>query len=421
MAEEEGNQVESEVFLLSLCLHYFHIRNPKRKRQPHTTTNQHSSIKRPKTDSVTEELNREAAFTPRRSARLLAKREWKESSQSPPDRSSLKLQSRSATRTSQVADTCDSVATVTEEGVKGASVDSKLQSPRLRSRRSSEIEQQQSTPGSLRGRAKLSTKSSATLRGISKKSSSSVQPTSPQKKACLNEEVGSSEPDSSETSSSRSGRKGKRSSSTVLLPNSSPSKRSKSAPKASPKAAVVAGRKGRRQQGSDVNCDSPQPSSSGAGQRGRDSQSVRCSGSRKRRQHIADTSDSEADPPKVTRKGKSPTKSGRSPTRPKHSPPNTAKERLEGKVGVKGKGRGSSSKGKGRAGSTASSKRRPEEGTSRGFTYSLPPFAEFARLTMASEGDRDPPFSPGAGGNKEGPSGSSCQSCAWCTSGWRCS
>ena len=163
--------------------------------------NIHTFTHRPKTDSVTEEPKEEVPLTPRRSARLLAKRVQKESSQSPPDKSLSKLQSRSAKKNSQIADTSDSVATVTGEEDKGATVGPKL---RLRPRRSSESEQQQSRPGSLRGRARLSPKSSTTVRGISKRSSNSAQSTSPPKKAApLSEEVDSSEPDCGENFVSR--------------------------------------------------------------------------------------------------------------------------------------------------------------------------------------------------------------------------
>ena len=298
------------------------------------TTYTRTCIRRPKTDLDTDEFKTEEPSTPRRSARLLAKRSLKESSHLLPAENSSKLSGGSARKKQPSV----SAAAVTEEG-ETASLGPRRQSSRLRqgeknNRSEQSTSELSATEGtakteSLRGRKKSPSKRTATVR---KTSVSGARALSPQKKG-TKETVDASEPDRT----SRSGRKGKRSSSTTLLSTSPPPKRQKSISKVSPRAA-------RKKQESDIDS---QPSSSRGTQRGKDSQTSH-SKARKTRQ-VAESTDSEPESSK-TRKGKSPAKL-------KNSPLLTAQEKLEEKAGAKGKSRASSSKGKGRADSAATAKR----------------------------------------------------------------
>ena len=285
-------------------------------------------IHRPKADLGTEEPS-----TPRRSARLLAKRSQKESPHPLPAENSSKLSGGSARKKNPSG----SAATVTEKE-ETASLGPRLRSSRLCSgeknnrgeQSTSELSATEGTTiaESLRGRRKSPSTRTAT---VNKSSVSATRAPSLQKKG-TKETVDTTEPDRT----SRSGRKGKRSSSAALLSTSPPPKRQKSTPKASPRAASV--RSSRKKQESDVD------SQPGA-QRGKNSQANK---TRKTRP-VTESTDSEPESSK-TRKGKSPAK-------PKRSPLSTAKEKLEGKASAKGKSRASSSKGKGKAGSTATAKR----------------------------------------------------------------
>ena len=306
------------------CIHtYIHVC---------TYTRTCTHIHRPKTDLGTGELKTEEPSTPRRSARLLAKRSQKESPLPPPAENS-------------------SGGSARKKNLSAASVNKEEETaslaPRLRSRlrsgeKSNQGEQSTSEPSategttraeSLRGRRKSPANRTA---AVNKSPVSTTRVPSPQKKD-TKETVDTSEPDRT----SRSGRKGKRSSSAALLSTSPPPKRQKSTSKASPRAASV--RNSRKKQESDV--DSQLPGSSRGAQRGKNSQANK---TRKTRP-VAESTDSEPEFSK-TRKGKSPAKL-------KSSPLLTAKEKLEGKASAKGKSRASSSKGKGKAGSAATAKR----------------------------------------------------------------
>ena len=301
-----------------------------------TYTRTCTCIHRPKTDLGTDELKTEEPSTPRRSARLLAKRSQKESPQPLPAENSSKLSGGSARKKNPIG----SAATVTEEE-ETASLGPRLRSSRLCPGEKSNLGEQNNselsaTEGttraeSLRGRRKSPSKRTPTV------GKSSVSTTSPQKKG-TKETVDTSEPDRT----SRSRRKGKRSSSAALLSTSPPPKRQKSISKTSPRTA--SGRSSRKKQESDIDS---QPGSSRGAQRGKNNQASH-SKTRKTRL-VAEGTDSEPDSSK-TRKGKSPAK-------PKSSPLLTAKEKLEGKASAKGKSRASSSKGKGKAGSAATAKR----------------------------------------------------------------
>ena len=306
------------------CIHtYIHVC---------TYTRTCTHIHRPKTDLGTGELKTEEPSTPRRSARLLAKRSQKESPQPSPAENS----SGGIGRKKNLF-----AASVNKEE-ETASLAPRLRSSRLRSgeksnrseHSTSELSATEETTRSesLSGRRKLPAKRTA---AVNKRSVSATRVHSPLKKG-TKETLDTSEPDRT----SRSGRKGKRSSSAALLSTSPPPKRQKSTSKASPRAASV--RSSKKKQESDVDS---QPGSSRGAQRGKNSQANK---TRKTRP-VAESTDSEPESSK-TRKGKSPAKL-------KSSPLLTAKEKFEGKASAKGKSRASSSKGKGKAGSAAIAKR----------------------------------------------------------------